>query len=627
MVQFNTPGVYLIEEPTTPPIQGVSTSIASFIGVVHSSEVKMPATAGSVEWRFGKDTPVNNTDPTAPFLSNTDLTRKLGSKTDPKTLLELVERRKLIAGGIIGVISHRDATTGEESRFSVALKEDSGTKTFVLKPLKTASPMIPGHWIESQDPPTGDALKPAPAHAVRLLVFKKEDKNHFRLVANEQATTFPVGAKLWFVQHLDNDHTKNKPFQIKSLNTQSDEVIFEGPKQPEVPASDGVPDSFPQWKEEKKTTSGTTFQEFRPLTPAGQPVLITSFDAYLRFFGQPYNAKHERIESEFLAQAVRGFFQNGGSRCWVARLENWPDLDLCLNKFDRIDEISLMALAFDPENAKANTIQEQQNKVFARCEKLGDRFAILNGNYQISELTPDAIDTGDKGNSSQSPDPNDHAAVYFPWLKVRSMVAKDEGSEQYKEIAVPPCGHLAGIYARSDARVGVHKAPANEGIRGVLGTVYHDGTEEVPGRITGSEQGDLNLAGVNVLREFTTGQVTVWGARTWSSQQPAYVNIRRYMNYLKESIQKSTQFAVFQPNTEALWQRLVRSTSGFLYMEWRNGALFGSTEKQAYFVRCDEALNTSEVRQRGQVIVEVGVSLVYPAEFVVFHISQEVQAS
>jgi uncharacterized protein len=181
--------------------------------------------------------------------------------------------------------------------------------------------------------------------------------------------------------------------------------------------------------------------------------------------------------------------------------------------------------------------------------------------------------------------------------------------------SVPPSGHIAGIYARSDSTRGVFKAPANEVIQGAL---------DVSVRVSSAQQDGLNPDGVNVLRVMN-GPVRVWGARTLADEGTAefrYVSTRRFMNFLRESIIQGTQWVVFEPNTTSLWQQIVRNVSDFLLGQWRDGALFGDTPAKAFSVRCDETTNPPDVRELGQVVTEIGVAIVKPAEFVVFRVQQ-----
>jgi uncharacterized protein len=186
--------------------------------------------------------------------------------------------------------------------------------------------------------------------------------------------------------------------------------------------------------------------------------------------------------------------------------------------------------------------------------------------------------------------------------------------------AVPPSGHIAGIYARVDTERGVFKAPANVAVRGAL---------DVTDALSKSDQNGLNPKGVNCIRVLN-GNIYVWGARTIGGDANAdtkYVNVRRTLIFLRESIEQGTQWAVFEPNTPELWQKISRNVTAFLTTAWRAGALFGTTPQEAFFVKCDAETNQQATIDLGQVITEVGVAIVRPAEFVVFRISQTAPAT
>jgi phage tail sheath protein FI len=202
------------------------------------------------------------------------------------------------------------------------------------------------------------------------------------------------------------------------------------------------------------------------------------------------------------------------------------------------------------------------------------------------------------------------AAFYYPWIKVSNPVPTNGDDE----ILVPPCGHMAGLWARVDETRGVWKAPANEIVRGALDV-------ELP--ITKAEQGLLNPIGINCIRPFGTRGIRVWGARTLSSDSDwRYINVRRLFNMIETAIMEGTQFAVFEPNDQKLWEGVKRTVGAFLRGLWRDGALFGATPDQAFFVKCDAENNPPESIDEGKLIVEVGIAPVKPAEFVIFRISQ-----
>jgi phage tail sheath protein FI len=179
---------------------------------------------------------------------------------------------------------------------------------------------------------------------------------------------------------------------------------------------------------------------------------------------------------------------------------------------------------------------------------------------------------------------------------------------------MPPSGHIAGIWARNDITRGVHKAPANEIVRGAVGLAYN---------MTKGEQDVLNPEGVNCIRSFPGMGIRVWGARTLSSNPSwRYLNVRRLFNYAEKSIERGTQWVVFEPNDHRLWGKVRRDVTAFLLTMWRDGMLFGLSPEEAFFVRCDETTNPRESRDLGRLIVEIGMAPVKPAEFVIFRISQ-----
>ncbi len=282
------------------------------------------------------------------------------------------------------------------------------------------------------------------------------------------------------------------------------------------------------------------------------------------------------------------------------------DFEDGLNALDKIDEVSLVCI---PDAAARGDWQSIQNSMITHCANIKDRFAILDSRPGLA-----AVDPLDKVNEQRQKvqSPNGFAALYYPWLQVR-----DPGSAASPPLTmlIPPCGHMAGIFARTDQERGVHKAPANTDVRGVLGL------EQV---LSDGEQGPLNLAGINVLRIFPgSGTVIVWGART--TVDPAisdwlYVPVRRLLLMIEESIQEGIRPAVFEPNAPPLWKSLKRTISQFLTQVWRDGGLFGDTPDKAFSVRIDEGLNPPEVRARGELFIEIGVAAVRPAEFIIVRI-------
>ena len=207
-----------------------------------------------------------------------------------------------------------------------------------------------------------------------------------------------------------------------------------------------------------------------------------------------------------------------------------------------------------------------------------------------------------------------YAALYYPWIRVANPVAGTD-PQAPREMDLPPSGFVCGIYARNDIQRCVHKAPANETVTGALG---------LQREVRFGEQEVLNPLGINCIRTLPNRGIRVWGARTISSDPEwKYVNVRRYFLYLEASIDRGTQWAVFEPNGERLWANIRSTVSDFLYNEWVNGALLGATPKEAFFVRCDRSTMTQNDLDNGRLICLVGVAALKPAEFVIFRIGQK----
>ncbi|HEY1278391.1 MAG TPA: phage tail sheath subtilisin-like domain-containing protein [Acidimicrobiales bacterium] len=273
---------------------------------------------------------------------------------------------------------------------------------------------------------------------------------------------------------------------------------------------------------------------------------------------------------------------------------------------ETIDEITMVCVpdvmaalqkgAIDLEGVKA-----VQLAMIAHCELMADRIAIID---PPPDLNPQAIL---KWRQDEAGYDSRYAALYWPWVKVFDPASN-------ANVFVPPSGHVAGIWGRNDDSRGVHKAPANEVMRGVVA---------VASDLTSREQELLNPVGINCVRTFAGRGIRVWGARTLSSDPEwRYVNVRRLFNYLEESILNGTQWVVFEPNDYALWARVRRTITAFLTNEWRKGALFGLTPDEAFYVKCDNETNPPEVVDAGQLVCEIGVAPVKPAEFVIFRLAQ-----
>jgi phage tail sheath protein FI len=272
-----------------------------------------------------------------------------------------------------------------------------------------------------------------------------------------------------------------------------------------------------------------------------------------------------------------------------------------LKALEDVEDISIVAAPgamFGYMNGYKSDAQRIVSSLISHAENLKYRVAVLeSGEGQgISDVRAMRARYDSK-----------HAAFYYPWVRVLDPITRSE-------INLPPSGFVAGIYARNDIDRAVYKAPANEVVRGAIGfeTLINKAQQEV-----------LNPEGVNCFRFFEGRGFRLWGARTISSDPEwKYVNVRRYFAYLERSIDRGTQWAVFEPNGEALWANVKETISDFLYNEWKNGALLGADPKSAYFVRCDRSTMTQNDLDNGRLICKIGVAALKPAEFVIFQIGQ-----
>lgn len=269
-----------------------------------------------------------------------------------------------------------------------------------------------------------------------------------------------------------------------------------------------------------------------------------------------------------------------------------------------LEDVSIVAA---PGSSAYGEGQAVQNALIAHAER---RRA-----YRIAVLDCPPAQTPGEMRTARGRIDSRYAALYYPWVVVANPLARPGRDDIPKEIALPPSGFVAGIYARNDIQRGVYKAPANEVVTGALRFELD---------INFAQQELLNPLGVNCLRYLSGRGYRVWGARLVSSDPEwKYVSDRRYFNYLESSIDRGTQWAVFEPNGERLWANVRQTISDFLYNEWRNGALLGSTVEQAFFVRCDRSTMTQNDLDNGRLVCLIGVAIIKPAEFVIFRIGQK----
>jgi phage tail sheath protein FI len=287
----------------------------------------------------------------------------------------------------------------------------------------------------------------------------------------------------------------------------------------------------------------------------------------------------------------------GGANENLATLVDQDFID-ALDTLREIDDVNILSL---PDRIN----DPVQQALIAHCEQLADRFAVLDALRPVPDqelFGPGSVEAQRLAVDST----RGYAGLYYPWLRVAPL---GPGAP----ILVPPSGHVCGIMARSDNSRGVHKAPANEIVNGVVG---------IERTMSDIDQGQLNLQGINIIRIFQAGgRPMLWGARTTATDRNwQYVNVRRLFLFVEESVQEGIRFAVFEPNNLQLWQKLKRSITDFLTRVWRDGGLFGAKAEDAFYVRIDEVLNPFSEQALGRLNIEIGMRPTYPAEFIVVRI-------
>ena len=374
----------------------------------------------------------------------------------------------------------------------------------------------------------------------------------------------------------------------------------------------------------------------------GQPVHVQSLRQFMDEF------RDKLPKPSHLASAMIGYYQNGGKQAYVLPIKVKKGVaidDKVLTSFSNVldplrnlEEITILIfpdlmLLPKESNESKESVAGVQQRLIEHCSSMKNRIAILDtpdvdlskspvkDDSWYKKLKGDLVTQGSA--DSATPKLNhSYGAVYYPWIKVpagntrvvSSASTPDTSGNNSEPVSVPPSGHVAGIFARVDLDRGVHRAPANENVVGAVGTSQ---------RVTRDAQANLNPLGVNCIRTFPGQGILVWGSRTLSEAEAwRYVNVRRLFCNIQDSIQRSTRWVVFEPNNSVLWAAIRRDLEAYLTTRWREGALFGKSPEQAFFVKCDEETNPKELREKGFCTVEVGLAAVRPAEFLIIRIGQ-----
>jgi Bacteriophage tail sheath protein len=354
------------------------------------------------------------------------------------------------------------------------------------------------------------------------------------------------------------------------------------------------------------------------LKPAAR--LETGVPGFVGFVNGPFHTPlplHRKDEfatrftpaaGSFLADSVAGFFGNGGVRCYVVGADPDPSKDRATALIDALEalgplvDLDLVAAPDAMVLADGDATALVQRRLLEHCARHGDRLAILDA---LPGATTTRVLAQRSALTIGQTEPV-NAALYHPWVKVASPAGGLR--------SVPPSGHVAGIYSRTDARVGVFKAPANEPVIGAL---------DLDPFVDADAQDRLNPEGVNCLRLLPGRAIRVFGARTLSRQDEwRYVSVRRLLLTLRRWLDRNMTFAMFEPNGPRLWIRIRRELTIYLTQLWEDGALAGDTPDEAFFVKCDVETNPPESRESGAVVTDIGLAPSAPAEFIVVRIVQ-----
>ncbi|HEX5717923.1 MAG TPA: phage tail sheath subtilisin-like domain-containing protein [Thermoanaerobaculia bacterium] len=330
---------------------------------------------------------------------------------------------------------------------------------------------------------------------------------------------------------------------------------------------------------------------FLGYTAAGvvdEPVRLTLFSHLAEAFGSP-------VVGSYLAAAVEGFFLNGGRECLVVPLAAGDPEDALAGGLAALAPRQDLDLVCAPDlmagSPPATQVLRMQSAILAHCDEQGDRMALLDARPGIG-LT----DVLAQRNGLDA----DNGALYYPWVRLPGGGF------------VPPCGHVAGVVARCDLRTGVHKAPANEELAGVV---------DLEAKLTDMDQASLNPVGINALRAFPGRGIRVWGARTLSRQSAwTYISVRRLFLTAARWMELNLAGVAFEPHDTKLWNRITRELTTYFEGLFRAGALKGRTAAEAFFVKCDGEVNPPEVREAGRVVTVIGLAPGVPNEFVVVRI-------
>jgi Bacteriophage tail sheath protein len=631
-----TPGVYIDEVQLPGPIPGVGTSTAAFIGPALSGPINTPTfLTNFTQFVKAFGDPTNPSDPLGPFISNPPVYVTHAVKgffdnggatcyfvrasTAARSHLDLKDGN---GTNVITVSAKREGSDGNNIKVEVqaanrvasvkALRVSAGIASAAINTnvatLDAPANYLPGDRIKIEEGANSDIVSIASISGVTVTFNEKlthaytnaatsrlaDIDSNSKSIRLESVTGIEPGSYLEISQQAGANPKENAVVQSVELTTNvvklaqpltnsytmdagdADVIVKTLEFTLIVTPSSGAPETYSNLSMEPRHSRYFASVVVSPtvdLARANPPSTSTP----------PKNIP-----------AVLAATSLGGGQDDVISSIDTPQYLAALTALEKVDDVNILCI---PDRQD----QAVQQAMIDHCEKMADRFAVFDPRRNAAPSN--GILTQRHSLSSN----RGFGALYYPWIYITNPV---DG----KPLLVPPSGHVAGVYARTDETRGVFKPPANESLRGVI---------DLERILSDDENGPLNEEGVNVIRSFSGRGILVWGARTITPKdltQWRYVNVRRLLLFIEESIQEGTQFAVFEPNNEGLWATVKRQVSDFLTRVWRDGGLVGTTPDEAFRVRIDHELNPPDIVALGQLIIEVRVAPVTPAEFVVFRI-------
>ena len=604
-LSYYAPGVYVEEVPSArQPIAGVGTSTVGFIGIipdhiyipVPNSEYDPVLTNDLLEYaRLSAQAP--SKDPTAEDRRKKDLA---DMQADLQARLQVLDAE---------IKALTDQKPDQDKAVETAETDLTQANNEQSKLDAAATPQQ-----------TTDAARAVRTAQKKATSAKAEASNSATLLAQKQVDRKEIGEKL----------EAAKAGAPADADAGSGPVGSDAGAGTETEIDDYVGAEPPPAMLQKSVLRPYYLVPFKVGVDEFATKLCTNFSEYANLFGD-FSAFGSTASGRIaplcpghhlLTHALNGFFTNGGTRAFVARVRGVEGLAKALDRFKSIDDVAILAAPGLPkttdvwEALESYVEEDVHQNVFAVLDAPGVVNDGQSNDFDIQQMQYESL-------NNVLPRKSTHAAFYFPNIEVSDPAKRLQDNDPAWRVApkyrgrtyVSPSGHVAGIYARTDEERGVHKAPANATVRGALEVKYY---------VSKPKQEMLNPQGVNCIR-LMNGDVTLWGARTIGGDRNGewkYVSVRRFAGFLEASIDQGTQWVVFEPNDPKLWSKIILNITSFLMNVWRSGALFGLTSQEAFYVKCDAELNPPEVRDLGQVVTEIGVSIVRPAEFVIFRISQ-----